>query len=243
MASSSDPADDRLLASYDAGHRILLVGEGDFSFTEALSDQLPSGQAPLAPTAPSALSASASAAAVAPAAVRQPRPRLAFTLTRPYSPSPGCQIIASALDTEAELLQKYPAEIGARLAHLRARGVVFKLGVDATRVELHHLVDGARPAADSDEPLDSDEADATATGTVGSTLDRTAGVRLPRFDRVVYNFPYAHVTKFSPEFRQANLHLLRCFFARAAPMLAGGGEVHVRNKTSQPCATGGSNPG
>ena len=66
MASSSDPADDRLLASYDVGHRILLVGEGDFSFTEALSDQLPSGQAPLAPTAPSAPSApSASAAAVA----------------------------------------------------------------------------------------------------------------------------------------------------------------------------------
>ena len=124
--------------------------------------------------------------------------------------------------------------------------------MDATEVELHHLVDGARPvaavappvAAAGAAPLDSDEeAGATATGTAASTLDRTAGVPLPRFDRVVYNFPYAHVTKFSPEFRQANLHLLRCFFARAAPMLAGGGEVHVRNKTSQPCATGGSNPG
>jgi hypothetical protein len=46
MASSSEPADDRLLAAYEERHRILLVGEGDFSFTEALSDQLPSGQAP-----------------------------------------------------------------------------------------------------------------------------------------------------------------------------------------------------
>lgn len=44
MASSSEPVDDRLLASYEARHRILLVGEGDFSFTEALSNQLPSGQ-------------------------------------------------------------------------------------------------------------------------------------------------------------------------------------------------------
>ena len=159
-SSSSDPTDDRLLASYEQRHRILLVGEGDFSFTEALSDQLPSGQ-----------------------------------------------ITASALDTEAELLQKYPAEIGARLARLRARGVVLRLGVDATTVELHHLVDGA---------------------------DDAAPTARKKFDRVVYNFPYAHVTKFCKEFREANLHLLRGFFARSAAMLAHGGEVHVRNKTSQP---------
>jgi len=164
MASSSDPTDDRLLASYEQRHRILLVGEGDFSFTEALSDQLPSGQ-----------------------------------------------ITASALDTEAELLQKYPAEIGARLARLRARGVVLRLGVDATTVELHHLVDGADDAGPA----------------AGPTARK-------KFDRVVYNFPYAHVTKFCKEFREANLHLLRGFFARSAAMLADGGEVHVRNKTSQP---------
>ena len=164
MAPSSEPTDDRLLASYEQRHRILLVGEGDFSFTEALSDQLPSGQ-----------------------------------------------ITASALDTEAELLQKYPAEIGARLARLRARGVVLRLGVDATTVELHHLVDGADDAAPAAGPM-----------------------ARKKFDRVVYNFPYAHVTKFCKEFREANLHLLRGFFARSAAMLADGGEVHVRNKTSQP---------
>ena len=96
------------------------------------------------------------------------------------------QIIASALDTEAELLQKYShgnGEIEQRLAQLRARGVVFKLGVDATKVELHHLVSpphddgwqGWRPAAaaaGAGEPLDSD--DEEATGTVTSTLDRSA---------------------------------------------------------------------
>ena len=90
--------------------------------------------------------------------------------------------------------------------------------------------------------MDSDEAEETATATVASTLDRVAGLPLPRFDRVVYNFPYAHVTKFSKEFRQANLDLLRCFFARSAVMLAAGGEVHVRNKTSQPYATEGLEP-
>ena len=98
---------------------------------------------------------------------------------------PG-QIIASALDTEAELLQKYShgnGEIEQRLAQLRARGVVFKLGVDATKVELHHLVSpphddgwqGWRPpvaAAGAGEPLDSD--DEEATGTVTSTLDSAA---------------------------------------------------------------------
>ena len=157
MPREPEHDDDRLLASYDERHRILLVGEGDFSFTEALSDQLPSGQ-----------------------------------------------IIATALDTEAELLQKYPAESVARLARLRARGVVFKLGVDATKVELLHLV--APP------PRRGATAAASSVGA-------------PRFDRVVYNFPYAHVTKFSKEFRESNLALLRHFFARAAAMLAAGGEV------------------
>ena len=202
------------------------------------------------------------------------------------------QIIASALDTEAELLQKYShgnGEIEQRLAQLRARGVVFKLGVDATKVELHHLVSpphddgwqGWRPpvaAAGAGEPLDSD--DEEATGTVTSTLNPTAHTAptaatdaLPRFDRVVYNFPYAHVTKFSKvtltltptltrtqtrtrtrtrtqtrtltlslsltltlnqDFKEKQLALLRSFFARSAVMLAEGGEVHVRNKTSQP---------
>jgi hypothetical protein len=83
--------------------------------------------------------------------------------------------------------------------------------VDATKVELHHLVDGARPAAAAAPPAPP----------VPRSFDRVS--QSVMFDRVVYNFPYAHVTKFSKEFRQANLHLLRSFFARSAVMLAHGG--------------------
>ena len=166
-SSATPPTGDRLLATYAAHHRILLVGEGDLSFAEALCDQLSAGAS-----------------------------------------GGKSRITATALDTEAELSKKYPAGIADRLARLRARGVAVTLGVDATTMTLQTV---------SPPPPQSHD-----------------GAAAESFDRIVYNFPYAHVTKFSKEFRAANLGLLRQFFARAATMLTAGGEVHVRNKTTEP---------
>ena len=56
----------------------------------------------------------------------------------------------------------------------------------------------------------------------------------PPYDRVVYNFPYAHVTKFAKDHLEQNRLLLRLFFAEAAKLLKPGGEVHVRNKLTEP---------
>lgn len=56
----------------------------------------------------------------------------------------------------------------------------------------------------------------------------------PPYDRVVYNFPYAHVTKFAKDHLEQNRRLLRLFFAEAAKLLKPGGEVHVRNKLTEP---------
>ena len=142
---------DTALASYSPEQRILLVGEGDFSFAASLAELLGS----------------------------------AHNLT------------ASALDTAAQLAAKYP-DIQRRLSALRSRGASIAPGVDATTM-VHGAWTGERP-----------------------------------FDRVVYNFPYAHVTKFSKDHLAANQELLRRFYARAAQLLRPGGEVHLRNKMTEP---------
>lgn len=142
---------DATLASYLPEQRILLVGEGDFSFAHSLVELLGS----------------------------------AHNLT------------ASALDTAAQLAAKYP-DIQQRLAALRSRGASIAPGVDAT------------------------------------TMAHGAWTGNKSFDRVVYNFPYAHVTKFSKDHLVANQELLRRFYACAAQLLRPGGEVHLRNKLNEP---------
>lgn len=142
---------DAALASYLPEQRILLVGEGDFSFAASLAELLGSAQ----------------------------------------------NLTASALDTAEQLDAKYP-DIQQRLSALRSRGASIAPGVDATTMA-HGAWTGEQP-----------------------------------FDRVVYNFPYAHVTKFSKDHLAANQELLRRFYACAARLLRPGGEVHLRNKLTEP---------
>ena len=72
-----------------------------------------------------------------------------------------------------------------------------------------------------------------APGVDATTMASHASMN-PPYDRVVYNFPYAHVTKFAKDHLEQNRRLLRLFFAEAAKLLKPGGEVHVRNKLTEP---------
>ena len=72
-----------------------------------------------------------------------------------------------------------------------------------------------------------------APGVDATTMASHAAID-PPYDRVVYNFPYAHVTKFAKDHLEQNRRLLRLFFAEAAKLLKPGGEVHVRNKLTEP---------
>ena len=74
---------------------------------------------------------------------------------------------------------------------------------------------------------------AVAPGVDATAMASHAALE-PPYDRVVYNFPYAHVTKFAKDHREVNRKLLRQFFAEAARLLRPGGEVHVRNKLTEP---------
>ena len=72
-----------------------------------------------------------------------------------------------------------------------------------------------------------------APGVDATTMASHAAID-PPYDHVVYNFPYAHVTKFAKDHLEQNRRLLRLFFAEAAKLLKPGGEVHVRNKLTEP---------
>jgi 25S rRNA (uracil2634-N3)-methyltransferase len=102
--------------------RILLVGEGAFSFAHALvcdPPDLPSGSYGAGPS--NAASSSSS------------------TLTF----LPPANVVATALDTEEECYEKYPEAVGT-VKTLRERGASVIFGVDATKLERCTALKGKR---------------------------------------------------------------------------------------------------
>ncbi|XP_051125176.1 uncharacterized protein At4g26485-like [Andrographis paniculata] len=55
-----------------------------------------------------------------------------------------------------------------------------------------------------------------------------------KFDRIVYNFPYAGFFKYEPRYQQLGRHrdLMRSFFENAVKMVSEDGEIHVTHKTN-----------
>ncbi|PKA50506.1 Uncharacterized protein AXF42_Ash013721 [Apostasia shenzhenica] len=143
----------RWVKHYCTMHQILLVGEGDFSFSLSLA--------------------------------------IAF--------GTASNVVATSHDSYATLLTKY-SKAESNVSKLQKMGATVLHEIDATTMKLH------------------------------------VGLKMWKFDRIVFNFPHAGFQGKEDDLRLINLHrkLLFGFFKNASRMLRPYGEVHVTHKTGVP---------
>jgi 25S rRNA (uracil2634-N3)-methyltransferase len=112
----------RVTIPFKATDRILLVGEGNFSFAYALLFHPPSST-PLVPASQD--------------------PSEPSTLTTSLEFLPSANVTATAYDTEEECYTKYP-DARENVAALKSKGAEVLFGVDATRLERTPRLKGRR---------------------------------------------------------------------------------------------------